>query len=181
MKLRIVTGSLKGRVIKIAESVASFRPTKEMVRAAISDSLGCRIQNARVADFCAGSGAYGFELISRGADSACFIEINRRNCDQIRKHAEQFMVIDKCHIFQKDIRSFLRTNSQVFDILFYDPPYDDEKLINIISDLLPCISEKGILIYERKKQTNSPSIPDGFNMTLRKYGKTIIELYTRNN
>ena len=181
MKLRIITGNLKGRYIRIKGAGENFRPTKEVVREAVADLLKGKINGAFIADFCAGSGAFGFEMLSRGAQYVHFVDNNRACCQDINNHARLFNIENQCHVFCKDVRSFLKTYKDTFDIIYYDPPYNNTELAEFIPNILPYISTNGILIFERKKTkcSNTFTISDDFKTESRKYGDTIIDLFSR--
>ena len=180
MKLRIITGNLKGRYIRIKGAGENFRPTKEVVREAVADLLKGKINGTFIADFCAGSGAFGFEMLSRGAQYVHFVDNNRACCQDINNHARLFNIENQCHVFCKDVRSFLKTYKDTFDIIYYDPPYNNTELAEFIPNILPYISTNGILIFERKKANllNFFTMSDDFKMESRNYGDTVIELFS---
>ncbi len=180
MKLRIISGELKRRVITVKRTASNFRPTKEMVRKAVADYLQRRIRDTVVADFCAGSGAFGFEMLSRGAEAVYFIEKDRNRCRNIVEFAGQFNKLEQCQIICRDIRRYVQTCKMQFDIIYYDPPYDDLKLVEIFPEMLPLVRENGIFIYERrKKKSDDIVVPDGFDHETRVYGDTKVEYFLR--
>ncbi len=179
MKLRIIAGQLKRRYIEITGKAAHFRPTKEIVREAVADFLNRNINGARVADICAGSGAFGFEMISRGAQMVCFIENYHARCEYIRKYIHLFNVEDKCRVIKRDVRSYLKKCRYTFDIIYYDPPYDDVTLTEVIPAILPCIATDGILIFERRRRPYSyPSLSGSVSIETRTYGDTVLDFLT---
>jgi 16S rRNA (guanine966-N2)-methyltransferase len=184
MKLRIVSGHLKRRFIKLSGSVAHFRPTKEVVREAVADSLHDKIPGSMIADICAGSGAFGFEMLSRGADSVHFIDNNQGRCRSIVSHARQFDVENHCKIFTTDIRAYLKTCSFLYDIIYYDPPYNNLELIEIIPDVLKFLSKEGMLIFEYEKTNKYSDIftknnTGNYQKNIKKFGKTELCFFTR--
>ncbi len=184
MKLNIIAGKLKGRVIKISGRCADFRPTKSMVREGLAAMLNPNIRNVFVADLCAGSGAFGFEMLSRGAKEVHFVDNNRLLCNTIISHTQEFKVDQYCKIFARDIRSFLKTCSCLYDIVFFDPPYRNKTLANILPDVLKIVSNNGILIFEHgklKKQDNTDLKFNTSEFTLesRKFGKTELDIFNR--
>lgn len=76
--MRIITGTAKGRTIKVPKHI---KPTKDSVRQAVFSTLYGLVENARVLDLFAGSGAYGLEALSRGARHVTFVD-NDRNCTE---------------------------------------------------------------------------------------------------
>jgi 16S rRNA (guanine966-N2)-methyltransferase len=192
IKLRITAGSLKRRIIHINAASSKFRPTLERVRQAVMESLKGDIPDAAVADLCAGSGAFGFESLSRGAGRVDFIDCDAKRADGISSHCERFGVGDRCRVFKSDIAAFLSRGATDYHIIFYDPPYDDPMLAGLVDRILPHIGNNGILVYQRdvhlkadahadRKNTDNEEEPlfDGFERRVRKYGRTIIEYYRR--
>jgi 16S rRNA (guanine966-N2)-methyltransferase len=78
-------------------------------------------EGLRVADLFAGSGALGFEALSRGAASAAFVENDSRAAEAIRRNAEAFGATDRVRILAGSALSLPRANP--FDLVFADPPY----------------------------------------------------------
>lgn len=179
MKLRITTGNLKNRVIKVKDSGINFRPTKKIVREAVADIVCEKINGALIADLCAGSGAFGFEMLSRGAKQVHFVDNNRVCCQRITEHARLFGVEDRSRVFCKDIRSYLRGCTETFGIIYYDPPYNNSKLMEIMPNIQPYVSTNGILIFEcsKEKYLELPYQLDNFNVEIRKYGDTILNIF----
>lgn len=181
MKLRIIAGKLKGRYIRIKGSGENLRPTKEVVREAVANSIKEKIKGALIADLCAGSGAFGYEMLSRGANFVHFVDNNRAYCRSIIDHARLFNIENQCRVFCKDVRRYFKTCENTFNIIYYDPPYNSLKLVEIIPNILPYISTNGILVFERKKAKHLDplTIKDEFKIETRNYGDTVIELFSR--
>ena len=182
MKLRIISGTLSRRYITVDKSAAQFRPTQERVRQSIAETLKPRIPDSRVADFCAGSGAMGIELLSRGAARVDFVETNRLRGNSIEKHCIVFGVGERCRVFTQDIRRFLNTSPAAYDIIFYDPPYQDAALAALVPDMSNLLNPGGVLVYERDKS----GVPQGeklpmtqYKVEVRNYGDTAVEYITR--
>ena len=182
MKLRVVSGTLKGRVVTVPPRDAVFRPTRERVREGVADILSSRIAGAVVADVCAGSGIFGFEMISRGAQRVVFVENDQFRCRLIREHAERFGVEKACRIVAKEIQAFVDCCNDRFDIVFCDPPYDDYQAAEKVPSLFRLLVKGGILIHERRavkgKQPQQPivGVPQPFDRRI--YGETEICLFT---
>lgn len=181
MKLRIISGLLKGRFISVPDT-KDFRPTLERTRESVAEIIKSRLPGAQVADICAGSGAMGFELLSRGALRVDFIEKDRTRADLIKKNAHQLGVADSCRIISRDVRSFLKNVSEAYDIIYYDPPYDSEELKSI-GALLDKLTENGILLYEyrkaRKKEKDLDIAPKELLFDSRTFGDTVVDFYCK--
>jgi len=119
--VRIVAGKWRGRVIEAPPGQAT-RPTADRVRETLFSMLASRLgsfDDLGVADLFAGSGALGFEAISRGAASATFVESDAKAAAVIRRNADKL-----CATAQVLGSSALALpRSQPFDLVFADPPY----------------------------------------------------------
>ncbi len=183
MKLRVVSGMLRGRILTVPQRDLTFRPTRERIRESVAAILTPRIANAVVADLCAGSGMFGFEMISRGAQRAVFVESDHFRCQLIREHAERFGVSMACRIVERDITLFISSCSDRFDIVYYDPPYDDMRLSDAVPRLLRLLSDKGVLVYERRnlkgRRPETPDVDSPQPFDRRTYGETEIYIFRR--
>jgi 16S rRNA (guanine966-N2)-methyltransferase len=128
--MRIIAGELKGRALKVPTSVT--RPTSSRVREALFSSITHQVGDCselNVLDLFAGSGALGFEALSRGAHRATFIESDRKACDCIQSNAEHLNVQTATIIQADAVHTVATKGSAQFDLVFIDPPYalsDDE-------------------------------------------------------
>jgi 16S rRNA (guanine966-N2)-methyltransferase len=177
MKLRIIAGELRHRFIQVPDTIR-FRPTLERVRQSVAESVKPLILGARIVDLCAGSGAFGFEMLSRGAQCVYFVEQNRILSGCIDKHAHLFKVEQRCRIRCGDMRRFLTGSEETFDIIFYDPPYDDPGFAEVLPACVRLLAEGGIMLFQREKE--SPSAAQGidtalFSVETRTYGRTMVD------
>jgi 16S rRNA (guanine966-N2)-methyltransferase len=137
-----------------------------------------RINASRCADLCAGSGAFGFELISRGAGRVDFVENDRRYAAMIRDNAAKFGVLEKCRVVEQDVASFAGSAQERYDIVFFDPPYDADGMAALVPTMRKLLSPDGILLYQRRKMKAAPHNPEQPFET-KTFGDTIVELYCR--
>ena len=181
MKLRIISGTLSRRYITVDKSAQRFRPTQERVRQSVAETLKPRIPGSHAADFCAGSGAMGIELVSRGASHVDFVDDDRSRCQSIARHCEAFGIGAQCTVITRDIRRYLDTGAS-YDIIFYDPPYGDAALAALVPALASHLSKGGVLVYERDSRAapQGGALPaGGFRFEERTYGDTVVEYITR--
>ena len=132
--LRITSGSFRGRYIQALPGNTT-RPTSERLRQAWLNSLQMKIPEARVLDLFSGSGALGFEAISRGASFVLFVEENTKAAQVIRENIKILNVDEQTRILQKRAEqvSTLLTGEAPFDLIFMDPPYHkgfEEKILS---------------------------------------------------
>ena len=128
--MRIVAGSLKGRAI-LAPEGQNTRPTSDRARQAIFNVLehaswGESLHEARVMDIYAGSGALGFEALSRGAAFALFVEIDDGARGVIRENMDAYGLFGRGRVHRRsatDLGPRPGSVGEAFDIAFLDPPY----------------------------------------------------------
>src|SRR5210317_1361034 len=126
-RLRIVAGKWRSRLLDIAD-VPGLRPTSERIRETLFNWLAPSIQGARCLDLFAGTGALGFEALSRGATLVIFVENSRRAARAIEKSA-QILDAAGAVVHRGDANDYLRDAAPAsFDIVFLDPPFADDRL-----------------------------------------------------
>jgi 16S rRNA (guanine966-N2)-methyltransferase len=122
--MRITGGELGGRRLK-APAGSRVRPTQDRVRGALFSMLAAAVPGARVLDLFAGTGAVGFEALSRGAADVVWIEADRRQCAALKAALAALgpgrpgrVACDDC------LRWLRRPPDAAFDLVFADPPYE---------------------------------------------------------
>lgn len=155
--MRIVAGEYRGRRL-VAPKGRGVRPTLEKVREAIFDSLGPRFTDARVLDLFAGSGAMGFEALSRGASHVVFVDAEERPVEAVRENARLLGVaVDRMTVLQMTAENALRRLSprqDAFDVVFVDPPYESglyEQVLLALS-MSGLVAPGGIVVVEHARR-----------------------------
>ena len=121
--MRIIAGEWRGRPLLAPPGMAT-RPTSDRVRETLFSMLASRIgsfEGLRIADLFAGSGALGFEALSRGAAQAAFVETHQKAAAAIRTNAEKLGAKDRVQVLASSALALPR--SDPFDLIFADPPY----------------------------------------------------------
>lgn len=137
--MRIISGKYKSRRIETLNS-NDTRPTTDKVRENIFNILG--VVDGEVLDLFGGSGALGLEALSRGAESAIFIDGARDAVGVLKKNTRG--IEERVEIYKNDYRRALKAlarREKRFDLIFLDPPY----LKGIVQDALVLIEELAIL------------------------------------
>jgi 16S rRNA (guanine966-N2)-methyltransferase len=177
--MRIISGIYGGRR-NTKKAPAGVRPTADAVRESIFNSLNnmTEVNGARCLDIFAGTGAMGFEALSRGATHCTFIEKNRITVEYIRNTAQLFGVPQSDFtIIQQDAKKALDNKAiieNVFDICFLDPPYK----LNILTELLEKalkldIFQEDTIITVESSSSLGFILPDGYNLVQeKKFGET---------
>ena len=119
--VRIIGGTWRGRRLPVP-SVAGLRPTPDRVRETLFNWLAPAITGASCLDLYAGTGALGFEALSRGAARVVFVERHPQAVARLRQSAAALGA--DCAVFAGSACAFLADSSARFDVIFLDPPYD---------------------------------------------------------
>ena len=120
-KIRIIGGQWRGRKLPVADQ-PGLRPTPDRVRETLFNWLASSIGGARCLDLFAGTGALGFEALSRGARSAVMVERNKQLARQLQA-TRTLLAAAGAEIFQAEALSWLGERRGPFDIVFLDPPF----------------------------------------------------------
>ena len=120
-RLRIIGGKWRRREIRF-DSRPDVRPTTDSARETLFNWLQTRIQGARCLDLFAGSGALGFEALSRGAAHVVFIDKDKRCIQQLERTAAELNA-DSFEMKHLDAAKYIEQTDQQFDIVFLDPPF----------------------------------------------------------
>ncbi len=180
--MHIIAGDFKGRVLKVPKS-KMVRPTREIVRKAVFDVLGDLVAGKDVLDLFSGSGAFGFEALSRGAKRVSFVE-NKKVCLRIIKTNISILGVNKrCKVIAQNVFHALNAMQKKelrFQIIFADPPYyqDLAKKCLLKIGKYDILSRLGFLIIEHYKRDDLPA--QGNALTLwkhKKYGDTSVSFY----
>lgn len=181
--MRILAGKYKGKVIK-RKVPAGVRPTQDAVKESIFNTLVNLIdfQDTLVADVCAGTGAFGFEALSRGAKQTFFIENNKPTADFLQNTARELGCSgNEYEILFADavygLKSLIADRSDIrFDIIFTDPPYESiipNELIALAAKST-ILADDGIIVVEISTG-ESLIVPDELEIFKEKiYGGTKI-------
>ncbi len=120
-RIRIIAGRFRGRRVPVVD-LPGLRPTPERTRETLFNWLQGHSTSGRVLDMFAGSGALGFEALSRGASQVVLVEKDRRACLQLTEIAAS-LDPERCQVVQADALSWPRSECQAFDLILIDPPF----------------------------------------------------------
>jgi 16S rRNA (guanine966-N2)-methyltransferase len=127
--MRITGGKAARRILKVPKGL-DVRPTLDLVKQAVFNSLGARVVGARVLELFAGSGALSLECLSRGAVSAICIEKSRRHAAFIQQNATALPNAN-LQARTQDVftaLSQLAANGEQFNLILADPPYGEKNI-----------------------------------------------------
>lgn len=177
--MRIIAGQAGGRRL-VAPDTPGTRPATDRVREAVFSSLGDRVVGAAVADLYAGSGSYGLEALSRGADSAVFVEKARKAIDALRWNIVAIGLGGD--VVAGDVGSYLASTSDRFDLVFIDPPWpmSTTDLEHDLASLDRSLEDEGEVVVSRRHSDRVPDSPEMWRVaTEKRYGDTRILRYEK--
>lgn len=129
--MRIIGGTAGGKILKVPKG-QGVRPTPDLVRQAIFNSLGPIVNDARILELFGGTGALSLECLSRGAREAVCVEKSAKHAGFIRENARQANLADaRFHIRVMDAFAALKQMAAAaarFDLVLADPPYGEKNL-----------------------------------------------------
>jgi 16S rRNA (guanine(966)-N(2))-methyltransferase RsmD len=155
--MRIIAGVNKGRVLR-APSWAGLRPTSDKLRETLFNIIAPQIEQARVLDGFAGTGAIALEALSRGAAAATCIESDRRAVRLIEENRERCGAADRCAIIRDTVEHALDgpLPGGPFTLIVLDPPYEfahmEQALIGAAAQRAP----GAILVLEHASRLTPP-------------------------
>ncbi|WP_320821648.1 16S rRNA (guanine(966)-N(2))-methyltransferase RsmD [Reinekea sp.] len=156
--LRIIGGLHRGRKLPIPE-LSGLRPTADRTRETLFNWLQFDIVDMTVLDLFAGTGALGLEALSRGAQSAIFVEPQARAAEGIVRSLET-LALPQGSVQRMMAQQFLTTTEQRFDLIFVDPPFSADLWSVTLEGLLAAniLTERGY-IYLECPQSQAIDIP----------------------
>ena len=132
-EVRIIGGSHRSRRIRFPSSLG-LRPTADRVRETVFNWIRDDIEGASVLDLFAGSGAMGWEALSRGARRAVFVEANP-DVARCLSETQRVMGFQGSEINRLEAENFLAGEPEIFDVVFMDPPFHSKLLFGAAARL----------------------------------------------
>ena len=175
--MRIIAGEAGGRRL-VAPDTQRTRPVTDRVREAVFSIIGGWVDGAVVLDLYAGSGSFGLEALSRGAEQATFVESGRKALAALDKNVDTIGLGGV--IINSTVQSFLKRSAGPFDLVFMDPPWDmsSEDMSTDLADLDRLLGPKAEIIFSRRHGDDPPNIPKNWRVaTDKRYGDTRIFRY----
>lgn len=179
--MRISGGEARGIRLRVPPGA---RPAAERVRQAVFSSLAPRVAGARVLDLYCGSGAYGLEALSRGAEHAVLVDDDRGAVRAAGENARAARLEGRSEIRRSDAARYLEGRAPddgPFDLVFCDPPYGDEGAVAVVLDgVAGALAPDGLVVAEVRWGDDGPQVPDGWVLEDdRRYGDTRVLVYRR--
>ena len=179
--MRVVSGNYGGRPLKTLDGKTT-RPTSDKVRGAIFNMIGPYFEGGRVLDLFAGSGGLSIEAVSRGMDSAVLVERDRKAQAIIRENISMTKEADKFQLLAMEANQALGQLTGTFDVVFLDPPYAKEEIMDNIQQLCQrmLLAEDVMVVCETDKAVDLPEeIADLGIWKQKVYGISKVTVYVR--
>jgi 16S rRNA (guanine966-N2)-methyltransferase len=164
MKLRIISGIYKGRLITVPDSDL-IRPTTDRVRETLFNLLNNRINfsGIEVLDLYSGSGSLGLECISRGAKAVTFVEKDFKIYKNLIKNIESLNANDKSIVVKASAIDFTkRKPERQYDLIIADPPFFKYDIYDVVKNIKQnsYLNKDAFMIIERSIQTRESDISE---------------------
>ncbi|HZF00960.1 MAG TPA: RsmD family RNA methyltransferase [Methylomirabilota bacterium] len=191
--MRITGGKAARRILKVPKGL-DVRPTPDLVKQAIFNSLGERVIGAKVLELFAGSGALSLECLSRGAVSVMCVEKSHRHAEFIRSNAEAAGYGEILEVRTQDVfpvMNQLAESGRQFDLILADPPYG-EKNVNrrstsfaqqLLDDknLPKLLAPNGRFILGHTKRDTLEIVAPWTEVKMLKHGDTVMRFLLSNS
>lgn len=166
--VRIISGKWRGTLLKVPQ-VASLRPTADRLKETLFNWIAGHTQDSCCLDLFAGSGALGFESLSRGARHVTFVERHGKTAAALHAAVAALEADDQTQIFAADALRLLRTKAlkKCYDLIFVDPPFQtQEQVLSKLFVALPAQMHVGSLLYvESSCHNQMPELPPSFELS----------------
>ncbi|NOZ38299.1 MAG: 16S rRNA (guanine(966)-N(2))-methyltransferase RsmD [Gammaproteobacteria bacterium] len=168
-QLRIIGGDWRGRKLAFPD-LPGLRPTPDRVRETLFNWLMPTIRHARCLDLFAGSGALGFEALSRGAAEVVLVDRQAQVIASLQQNIDLLQTAARARLQQSEAMQYLQSLTDCFDLIFLDPPYHQDLLQPCIDRLydLEALSRQGYLYFEANRDEIQPRLPAAWTIHRQK-------------
>ena len=161
-QIRIIGGEWKRRVLPFAD-IDGLRPTPDRVRETLFNWLMWDIQNTKVLDLCAGSGALSFEALSRGARNVMMIEPNALQSKFLKDNIA-LLKVENCQLKTQTAQQVLSTLNEQFDVVFLDPPYSLDLWEDLAVKTDPLLANDALIYVEADRPLHQLNLPSTWQL-----------------
>jgi 16S rRNA (guanine966-N2)-methyltransferase len=179
--VHVTGGEARGRRLKAPP--AGVRPTSDKVRAAIFDALEAQgVDDSRVLDLYAGSGALGIEALSRGAGFCDFVERSAQHAAVIRENLSLVGMAERGRVHRFGVEHAAERLAGPYSLILADPPYDDAAATAVLARLAQSevVAPEATLVLEHSSRNEAPEALGPLELRWsRRYGDTQVSIYRR--
>jgi len=159
-QVRIIAGKWKRRTLQFPDR-EDLRPSADAIRETVFNWLTPYLKDSRCLDLFAGSGAFGFEAISRGAHRAVLIEYDRETVTHLQQNAANLDKKNQLRIHCQNASLYLDSCAKPFDIIFLDPPFKWNNYDELFNEVMKseCLQDETWIYIESPKSKTPLPIP----------------------
>ncbi len=189
--MRIISGKHKGRKLVDCHKLKDLRPTTDrnkeslfniLSNARFLNNINFDLTKCNLLDVFSGSGCVSFEALSRGVKSATLIDINPDHIEVSKKNAQILNEEGNCQFINFDLSKPLFQSNQSYNLIFIDPPYQQDLLVNTIKNLIKqgFIKKDALVITESSiyEKINLEELEELKLLEEKKYSKTIFSFFS---
>ncbi|MES2142484.1 MAG: 16S rRNA (guanine(966)-N(2))-methyltransferase RsmD [Pseudomonadota bacterium] len=169
-QIRIIGGKWRGRKLNFP-AIPGLRPTPNCIRETLFNWLDPILADACCLDLFAGSGALGFEALSRGAKSVTFIEQSLPLVHYLKTQIKQLAIEDKTQVYHqrfpfKNVHFFTAQNP-VFNVVFLDPPFHKNLIAPVCDWLIKenLLLPKSTIYIEAESSLEKLTLPENWEVS----------------
>lgn len=182
--MRIISGKLKGKSIDFLKNLTT-RPLKDSVKENIfnilmhSNLINSKVEKSNILDLYSGIGSFGLECISRGANHVTFVEKNKEALEILKENLTKLSISNQASILEHSIENIFDgfdNNKKKFDVFFLDPPFADDKFIQILNLIKKkeLYNNKHIIIVHRERESCDVLDKTINTLIVKEYGRSKI-------
>ena len=179
--MRVIAGTARGISLKTPEGMQT-RPTADRVKEALFSIIHFDLPGAKVLDLFGGTGQLGIEALSRGAQSATFVDQAEPACRLIKENLRRTKLENAGKVVRGDYMEYLSRCRESYDIILLDPPYAEVFLENALKRIteIDILRSGGIIVAERPVGKELPWDFPGYTRSKDyKYGTVLLTLYRK--
>lgn len=180
--MRVIAGTCRSLPLKTPAGM-DVRPTTDRIKETLFNMLQPYIPDGIFVDLFSGSGGIGIEALSRGASKAYFVESSTAAARCITENLQFTKLTDRAVLLRQDaIGALYSIHEKQVDIIFMDPPYDQElerQVLTLLKDM-PYVSEETLIVVEASLRTDFSYLSElGYDIIKEKLYKTNKHIFVR--
>lgn len=178
--MRIISGSRRGHKL-VGFSGDDIRPTTDRVKESIFNLIQMYIPDSSVLDLFCGSGALACESLSRNAQKAVLVDINKNSIEIAKKNIMNLNFQEKAEFFNMSAIDYIKCANCKFDVIFLDPPYNKGLVGLVLKQIIDSelLYDDGIIMLESDSTDEHEEVVGLNIIKQKKYGRTYVTIYKK--